>query len=198
MFIVFDTETTGFPPRNGRNNENPKNYKKWNNCRIVQMSWLLCEKEGTVVKEKDYIIRPNKFTIPEVSTSIHGISTEKALNEGVKLDIVLEDFLKDISVCDTLVAHNINFDYDVVLSEIYRRKHLYEKKEKGFFDIKKYLEIEKYCTMLSGCDDGGRWPKLAALYEKYFNHIPDIVLHNSLNDTLLCKDIYMYQQKLLN
>lgn len=198
MFLVFDTETTGLPPKNGRYNENPKNYIKWKDCRIVQMSWLLCEQNGKVLKEKDYIIRPDNFIIPEVATNIHGISTEKALQEGIKLKTVINDFLTDLSDCNTLVAHNINFDYDVVLSEIYRMKDLYEIKNTEFYNIEKYLQINKYCTMLSGCENGARWPKLSALYERYFNYLPDIVLHNSLNDTILCKDIYLYQMKLLN
>lgn len=195
MFIVFDTETTGLPPRDKikRCNENPINYKLWKDCRIVQMSWVLCENKGNILKQKDYIIRPNNFTIPEVATSIHGISTEKALLEGVSLDNVLNDFLEDILYCDTLVAHNINFDYDVVLSEIYRLKD--KKKNKEFKNIEKYLQINKYCTMLAG-SNGGRWPKLINLYKEYFNHIPDVVLHNSLNDTLLCKDIYLHQKNL--
>ncbi|MHC4458974.1 MAG: 3'-5' exonuclease, partial [Planctomycetota bacterium] len=105
MYLFFDTETAGLP----RNRKAPvSDLNNW--PRLVQIAWLQYDKSGSQVKGSDYIIKPEGFTIPYNSTKIHGITTKKAMEEGVLLDVVLEEFSTVIDRSDYLVAHNMDFD----------------------------------------------------------------------------------------
>ena len=95
MYLFFDTETTGLP-------------KKWqapvsdldNWPRIVQLAWILSDDKGKQLAGQNYIIKPEGFLIPEESSRVHGISTEKAMNEGIALEKALSDlvgYLKTLS-----------------------------------------------------------------------------------------------------
>ena len=75
---------------------------------------------SNISSQKDFIIKPNGFVIPETSSNIHGITTERALKEGIDLSIVLDLFDNDLKQADIIVGHNIDFDIKVVRAEMYR------------------------------------------------------------------------------
>ena len=87
MYLFFDTETTGLP----------KNWKapvtdldNW--PRMIQIGLTLCNDEGERVDSAEFIIKPDNFIIPTEASNVHGITTEKAIEEGVELDDVLNKF----------------------------------------------------------------------------------------------------------
>ena len=87
---------------------------------------------------------------------MHGISTEKAINEGIDLEVVLNEFTGAVERSDFLVAHNMNFDEKVVGSEFLRAD----------FD-NRLTDIPKICTMEMSTDYcklpgpyGYKWPSL--------------------------------------
>lgn len=179
MYLIFDTETTGLP-------------KKWeveitdtsNWPRLVQLAWLLFDKEGEEIESKSFIIKPCGFIIPSEISCIHGISTERALNVGHPLEEVLYHFNNDLNKATILIAHNIDFDEKVLRAEFHR------------LGIHNSIQsMKKICTMKSTVDfckfkstHGYRWPKLPELYFKLFNKkITDS--HNAEDDvrnTALC------------
>ncbi len=160
MYLFFDTETTGLP----------KNWKapltdlaNW--PRLVQIAWLQYDSTGKRVVERDYIIKPQGFTIPADASRIHKITTEKAMAEGVALRDVLEEFSGLIDQSNVLVAHNISFDEKIVGAEFLR-----ENMEN------RLLQADKICTMDVSTDYcklpgkyGYKWPKLSELHFKLFN-----------------------------
>ena len=159
MYLFFDTETTGLP----------KNYKapvtKTDNWpRLVQIAWMTYDAEGKAIDQKEYIIKPENFTIPKAASNVHGISTEKAIAEGVDLKTVLEEFAELINKADYIVAHNISFDEKIVGAEFIRK------------NIKTQLfKKERLCTMQASTNYcklpgpyGYKWPKLSELHIKLF------------------------------
>ena len=87
MYLIFDTETTGLP----RNDKAPvSDTENW--PRVVQLAWQLHDGLGKLVEHKDYLIKPEGFSIPYKSEQVHGISTELANEKGVPLLSVLEEF----------------------------------------------------------------------------------------------------------
>lgn len=161
MYLFFDTETTGLP----------KNWKApvtdLNNWpRLVQLAYLYYDNQGNKISEGDYIIKPNGFTIPNKSSNIHGITTQRALSEGVDLQNVLTHFHELINEAKTLVAHNMSFDEKIVGSEFLRN---------GFQNV---ITIKpKICTMQSTTNFckiegyyGYKWPKLSELHYKLFGY----------------------------
>ena len=66
--LFFDVETTGLP----FNYKAP--YTQLDNWpRIVQLSWLIADFDGAILKESDNIIKVD-FEIPQEVSRIHGIT----------------------------------------------------------------------------------------------------------------------------
>ena len=161
-YIFLDTETTGLPYR-----MDAPSYAVWNWPRLVQISWLAQDRKGRDISKGSHIIRPDGFTIPRDVARIHGITTERAMSEGIELEEALKSFLRDTYFAECLVCHNTAFDKKVVGCELYRT---YGSDPIGI--------IPSRCTMLEStdwCDLPGfygepKWPKLQELHELLFGH----------------------------
>ena len=159
MYLFFDTETNGLP----------KNWKAavsdLNNWpRLVQLAFLYYDENGNIISNGDFIIKPEGFTIPFEVSRIHGISTEKAMEEGKPILPVLQNFQSLVKQAEVLVAHNMSFDEKIVGAEFLRAglQNPIPKKT-------------KICTMQSTTDFcaingpyGYKWPKLSELHYKLF------------------------------
>lgn len=180
MILIFDTETTGLPPRQA----DVTDTDAWTHCRLVEIAWRLYTPDGDLVENCSVIVRPDGFDIPETCARIHGITTEYAQAHGAPLADALAALRAVSSAAHTLVAHNINFDIRVVASEIARL---------GQADfLEEWLAKRRECTMLMGTLPNGRWPKLIDLYRRLFNQDPDGLLHRADVDTAACARIYFH------
>ena len=186
MNLFFDTETTGLP----KNYKAPaSDLKNW--PRLVQVAWLVADKEGNEIKSAEYIIKPDGFTIPAEAAKIHGITHELATSSGVDLKPVLEEIVKDISSAEVLIAHNVQFDEKILGAELLRMgqpNHIEGKPRK--------------CTMHSSTDFcripgpyGNKWPKLQELYTKLFRETFDNA-HSALADVRACSKCYFELRRL--
>ena len=186
-FVVFDTETTGLPRR--YIDATSTNFSNWDSCRIVQIAWEIYNSPSDTYPVSDgcYVVSPDGFTIPAKSTSIHGISTAEALNIGISINDVIRLFTSDIILhkVETAVAHNMSFDTNVLLAEMYRN---------NLGNINVWKSLRKHCTMIAGTKRGGRWPKLVDLYKSLIGDIDEsTTLHKADVDTSLCAAIYKVQ-----
>jgi len=159
MYLFFDTETTGLP-RNWRAPVTDLN--NW--PRMVQIAWILSDNKGNRIEVDDFIIKPENFKIPKDTSRVHGITTERAIDEGTDLEMVLSKFNELIAQTDFIVAHNISFDEKILGAEFIR------KRIQSDFNKKR-----KLCTMESSTNYcripgpyGYKWPKLSELYMKLF------------------------------
>ncbi len=158
-FLFFDTETTGLP----RSWNAPvTDLANW--PRLVQLAYMAYDADGNLLASVDTLIRPAGFVIPEESSRIHGITTERALREGRDLAEVLKEFRALLDRTRFLVAHNISFDEKIIGAEFLRA---------GMPDIP--ASVIKICTMHSTTEyceipgaRGYKWPKLAELHRKLF------------------------------
>ena len=159
MYLFFDTETTGLP----------RNWKALvtdlNNWpRLVQLAYLLFDRAGNKLSGGDFIIKPEGFVIPADVARIHGISHQRALDEGHLISAVLQDFLQLTEEAEVLVAHNMSFDEKIVGAEFLRA------------GLRNPLPFKrKICTMESTTSFcalpgpyGYKWPKLSELHYKLF------------------------------
>ena len=89
MFLIYDTETTGFPSRYGAPHTD---LEAWSTARLVQIAWQLHGLDGSLISAQNILVKPDGFEIPYSSEQIHGISTERALADGVPLSEALEAF----------------------------------------------------------------------------------------------------------
>ena len=159
MYLFFDTETTGLPISWKAPLTDLSNWP-----RLVQLAYLLYDENGNKISGTDYIIKPEGFTIPTDATRIHGISTERAIREGIALQTVLQDFQYLINQAEYLVAHNMSFDEKIVGAEFLRNRMQDSTSTK-----------RKICTMQSTTNFcaiygpyGYKYPKLSELHYKLF------------------------------
>ncbi|MCK5633314.1 3'-5' exonuclease [bacterium] len=187
MYIFFDTETTGKPERYNAPLEDLDNWP-----RMVQLAWLIFDKDEKKISEKEFIIKPGGFIIPEESTKIHKITTEKAIKEGFALSRVLQEFSDDLKTAEVLIAHNIGFDEKIVGAEFIRKKI-----------ANNLFILPKVCTMTSSTDlcklpspygNGYKWPKLPELHNHLFKS--DFAhAHNALYDVKACAKCFFELKK---
>jgi len=174
--LFFDTETTGLP----RNYKAPvSDLNNW--PRLVQIAWLVTDIEGNELGGKNYIVKPNGFSIPKEASRVHGITTEIALKKGEEIAPVLESFLDDLEEASVAIAHNITFDEKIAGSELLRSGY------PNLLDSKR-----RFCTMRSSTSFcaipgyyGNKWPKLQELHVKLFGEDFDGA-HDALADVKAC------------
>jgi DNA polymerase-3 subunit alpha len=168
--LIFDTETTGLPKDFNAPASDTDNWP-----RLVQLSWIISD--GVNSKEFDFIIKPEGFEIPEEASKIHGITTERAMREGIDLKLVLTLFWASVLGSETLVAHNLEFDYKIIGAEVYRSSKNGEDYELHFLKAQKFDTMKEAVTFRHFT----KWPHLWELYQCLFGE-PFEGAHNSLND----------------
>lgn len=178
MYLFFDTETTGLP----RSWKAPlSDFNNW--PRLVQLAFMVFDKDGNKLENGDFIIKPEGFTIPRIATKIHGISTQKAINTGHPLSEVLQHFYSILQKTDLLIAHNMSFDEKIMGAEFLRNnmENLIQSKP-------------KFCTMLQSTHFcaipglyGYKWPTLAELHRKLFQKDFDLAHHADVDIEITAK-----------
>jgi len=188
--LIFDTETTSLPPKN-----TPVNHvDKW--PFIIQLSWVIYNDETNQVEEEmDNIISlGTHIPISPESTAIHGITSELSRAKGIAIEVALFDFKRAADRCGVIVAHNLEFDMNMVKVELHRNRYLHFR-----------FPMIEYCTMKAGTnlcqikkmwDDGTvslKYPKLIELHRHLFGseEADPIGLHNSKIDVEVCLKCYL-------
>ncbi|MFA7614990.1 MAG: DNA polymerase III subunit alpha [Weeksellaceae bacterium] len=161
MFLIYDTETTGLPKRNDAPLDDVDNWP-----RMVQIAWQLHDKTGRLIENENFIVRPDGFDIPFKSTQIHGITTEKALAEGLPVKEVLEKFRQALKKAEVLGGHHLDFDQKVVGSEFIRAGFDYHETELPIADTME--SSVEYCALPGGRSGAFKFPKLEELYKILF------------------------------
>lgn len=162
MFLIFDTETTGLP----RDYHAPlTDFDNW--PRVVQIAWQLHDATGKLISNQNLIVKPDGFTIPFNAEKVHGISTERAMREGIELREVLDIFLRDVEQATYLAGHNIEFDNNVMGCELLRMGMHNAIADKQSLDTKD-LSTD-FCAIPGGKGGKFKWPTLTELYFKLFN-----------------------------
>ncbi len=163
MFLIFDTETTGLP----RNYNAPlSDSDNW--PRVVQIAWQLHDVKGNLISANSIIVKPDGFTIPFNAAQVHGISTERALAEGIALQSVMNDFVEAVKQTKYVCGHNIEFDLSIVGAEFIRLGMSDFFKGKPVLDTKSDA-VTAFCAIPGGKGGKFKWPKLEELYKKLFN-----------------------------
>lgn len=159
----FDCETTGIPAKGLKWDADFMQFPQ-----VVQLAWSVGD------KEKSYIIKPDGYEIPEETTEIHGITTERAIAEGVPFAVVVDEFLADAADAPLVCAHNIYFDTSMLKANILRwcgREYYDAKAEDALHKGKRIDTMMKCIKFVGALFANGRpskFPTLEELYNKLF------------------------------
>jgi DNA polymerase III epsilon subunit-like protein len=184
--LFFDVETNGLPrltdsdDGSWKGNRYPpiSDLSAYDTCRVVQLSYLICQFPSMEeISRHDSIIKCTDFTIE--NSHIHHITTEISLKDGVTFVSAIEEFMRACRNSDFLIAHNIQFDYHVISSELHRHQladHLQE-----------FQQIPRLCTMEISRnylhETHNVTPSLKNLYETLTGE-PIKEHHNSMSDVV--------------
>lgn len=187
--LIFDTETTGLP----KGKATPKETEKWPH--IIQLSYILFDvSTNKIIVNHDHVVKIDEdVELTQKSFEMHGISKEKSRTEGINIKLAIELFNICLKETNILIAHNIQFDKNMIMAECFR--HNIQPQ----FSKYRYLE---YCTMKRSDELCGiktlhkpsgrtyiKFPTLTELHEKLFNVKPKGT-HNSYIDILICLRCY--------
>ncbi len=174
MYLIFDTETTGLPKDY---NAPITDTDNWPRC--IQVAWQLHDEKGHLIEAKNHLIIPEGFDIPFNSVQIHGITTERAQEEGKPLTEVLEAFEQAVAKARYIAGHNISFDNAVMGAEYVRTGISSQLQEKESIDTKD--ESTDFCAIPGGRGGKFKWPTLSELHDKLFG-VPFSDAHNAAAD----------------
>lgn len=185
MELFFDVETTGLPVRGARYTD----VNAYKDVRIVSIAWVLRSKNEVLSQHYNIVRQVNNDSAGPLGASfIHGITTQMTQTFGKPLKHVLDEFIRDVNLCEQIIAHNFDFDSNVIASELHRLG----------IDPQLILSHKKHCTMKSTTDlvkktfkhssTGYKWPTLSELYYFCFKkEMPGA--HHALQDvehTAMC------------
>ncbi len=174
MYLIFDTETTGLPKKY---NAPLTDFDNW--PRLVQLAWQLHANDGSLISQKNYIVKPDGFTIPFNAQKVHGISTKRAEEEGYDLKFVLEEFQKDVAKTKATIGHNIEFDNNIVGCEFLRSSMPNILENQYCIDTKE--DATDFCAIPGGRGGKFKWPTLTELHTKLFG-VPFDDAHDAAYD----------------
>jgi DNA polymerase III subunit epsilon len=159
MYLIIDCETTGLP----KNWRAPiSDLDNW--PRVIQMAWSLFDRSAQLMESTSRLVKPEGFTIPGDAQRVHGISTARALIEGVPLRSALCELSSAADKSEIIVAHNLRFDENVISAEYFRL---------GL--IPPFGNKKRFCTMTETASlcrlpgsRGYKWPTMSELHRELF------------------------------
>ena len=182
MALFVDTETTGLP---ACMNAGLRMERNWPD--VVQLAYCKGDAGDIVCR----YLKPNQSMSPE-SVRVHGITPEFLQENGQEPKLVFSEFLEACSESEILVAHNIKFDRNVIISQILRLG----------LDPSPVLALSPSVHHVQGvCNHVRSWPRRVAgkvVYKmprleecaKFFNIRSSGSLHDARTDVDILRKLY--------
>lgn len=169
IITVFDTETTGFPVKEGRLDQQPY---------IVQFAAITGEMNANMeyreISRENFLVKP-PVSIPFWASQVHGIY-DRDVEDKLPIWDHMDTILKILHSADIVAWHNIEYDETIIAFELDRLSR------KG-----EYAPAKSLCTMrlstdyckLQGRGFSYKPPKLAELhkflFDEYFEWAHDAI-----------------------
>ncbi len=176
MYMFFDTETSDLPK--DRKIKDPRVFNNFPH--LVQLGFLTYDENKNITKTYNQIIKPDNFIISEGSANVHKITQEYAIENGIPLNDALNDFFDAVENVQFLIAHNVEFDLQVIYAECFRNKFKRKLKNKPI-KICTIKTTTNFCKIKSDWKNSYKWPKLSELHTILFNENFEGA-HDALND----------------
>lgn len=189
--MVWDVETNGLPDFKARSHD-PKQPH------IVELAMIHYDDAGNELSAMSVIVKPDGWEITEDMTAIHGISHERALQEGIAENDVIALWLAGQARAAIRVAHNISFDARLARIAMVRAGY-----QRDFIEMVEGRQ--SFCTcnsskaivkapptekMLAAGFTGFKSPNLGECVRHFFPGEVVEGLHGALADARYCGRIY--------
>jgi DNA polymerase-3 subunit epsilon len=199
LVLFFDTETTGLFPRKKINLNSLDTLNTYPH--IIQLAYELYDSihHTTVESYNQYIRIDDSVEIEPGALKVHGISHEKLDQEGIPIKDALQSFYRAYTRAQRVVAHNIEFDKNMIRIEMIRNQKKIKNSipsDQLFMDAK-----DEYCTMKHGIDICDLWiPSKIPVWVKLSNNdkiIYEKIVVNGDTVYMIEKRVYKKNPRLL-
>jgi DNA polymerase III alpha subunit (gram-positive type) len=169
-YLCFDTETDNLPVKNN-----------FENVHLLQIAYKKYDDDfDCIAQYNKYINLRNYDNFVENPVNKISINT---LKSGVKIEKVLKLLNIILSKVKLIIAHNITFDFNIILVEAQR----YNNTEL----IEKLINIPKFCTMVNSGIWGCKFlkkpmPKLQDVHNYFYPNSDYITTHEAFDDVEHC------------
>lgn len=177
LLIAYDTETTGIPDWKIPSDSPSQPH-------LVQIGAVVYDTdERRIVETLNVIIKPDGWEIPEEVANIHGITTERAMAEGIRETEAVDRLL---ALCrgKTRIAYNRTFDQRIIRIALKRYGYGSEIME-AWAD-----KTDHECSMFMAKQQLGYQPKLVDALKKLTGKDPR-QSHDALSDAQAALDVYL-------
>lgn len=186
MLCFFDTETTGKVDF-----RMPDDHDCQPN--IVQLAAILTDNDGKEAARMSAIIRPEGWIIPDEVAAIHGITTERAMSDGVPMRHAFGLFWSMARTAEKIVAHNVEFDSRVLLTTCHRFGWNSRAGEIKLWPLVCTMRLATPVLKIPHAaprhENDFKWPKLSECVKHFFDRDLEGA-HNALVDVEACRDVY--------
>jgi len=164
MYLVFDTETTGLPLW-----KEPSDHP--DQPHVLDIAWTLYGADFAEIERFDAIINPGDgVVIPDEVAALHGITTERARDEGIAPANVFATFEEVLHTVEIVVGHNVSFD--IRLMRIMGARLTGEKWENTRPTFCTMRSSTSHCRILKAkprFETDWKWPSLTEAVRHYFD-----------------------------
>jgi len=181
--LFIDTETTGFKK---------SGLIVKGQARVCQIAMVMADQEGRTLASFSCLVKPDGWEIGEGAYKTHGISQQDCEDYGLEQRYFVNMFLRLVSQCKTIVAHNETFDKGMIEIELAHSKKIrlphipWYCTQKNSVDVCKIPPTEK---MIKAGRTHYKAPNLAEALEILTGKRLENA-HDAMADTLACKDIF--------
>jgi len=150
---------------------------------ISSIAFVLTDLNGNIIEKKYIELNPGVKQSPE-AVKVHGLTDEYLKNKKKFYQVVKE--ISDIfSKADSIVAQNAIYDIGVIVRE-------YERMNLKFPDVLSHY-IDTMTTIANQLTFSGKKknPSLKEIATAFNINLSSIQLHNSLDDTMLMREVFL-------
>lgn len=189
--LALDVETTGLPMcRTFNVYPDYKSLRHYATSRVIQIGAALYDGSGNAMKTREWIIKPEMFSIPLESSKIHGITNKVAQNLGLPLHDVIVDLMQMVDTANIIICHNSKFDRNVLAAEMYRYGHTGVAAAFWRKPFKCTMEMGRSVACIpTGTPGVFKSPSLSELHEFLFSETFE-GHHTALADAVACARCY--------
>ena len=160
MYLIFDCSAI----------DKPKNWKApfsdtFNWPRMIHLSWIILDKDLKPIEDQDYIIKPEGFSIDSTIAKRSQIDEDDIANKSEPLEDVLRAFDESLKKAYYVLAHNLNFNENVLAAEYLRKNINHSLFRKLRFCI---MQESTFFCKLPSKTGGYKWPTLSELHAIIF------------------------------
>jgi len=179
MPLFFDCETSGFydvkaPP------DAPQQPH------LVQFAAILDDDDKNIKAVVNCRVNSGVEKIPEGAQEVHGISLEEVQTYGVPVITICSMFANLRKMTTRTVAHNIEFDMNVMAAQFARLKKDFNISEGVFCTMRASSILLK----LPGKFGQYKWPKLSEAYASLVDDEGFEGAHDAFADVKACRAVY--------